>query len=57
MHRLGVRLTEEEFKQLQELAKDEDRSFNWIVRDALRQKHNARKPKRSYIKRAVKESV
>ena len=57
MHRLGIRLTQEEFEQLQALARDEDRSFNWIMRDALRQKHNARKPKRAYTKRAVKESA
>ena len=57
LHRLGIRLTQEEFEQLQALAKEEDRSFNWIMRDALRLKHNARKPKRSYTKRVVKESA
>ena len=57
LHRLGIRLSSDELEKLQALAKEEDRSFNWIMRDSLRQRYDSRKPKRSYTKRAVKENV
>ncbi len=57
LHRVGVRLTPEEYEQLQALAKEEDRSFNWIMRQALRQRYESRKPKRSYTRRVTKETA